>query len=128
VVDIDRATLDHRMRRYFDPKVTHEQMRVDCPCAMKDTKRFEAKKTREQLQSRGMHPGYLVRFVYRPFDLRWVYWEPETKLLGEKSPHYFPHVFTGNHWFTAAQKSRRDMDPPIITPLIGLLAFSGVER
>ena len=32
----------------------------------------------------------------RPFDNRWLYWESDTKLLREKSPHYKPHVFKGN--------------------------------
>ena len=26
---------------------------------------------------------------YRPFDTRWLYWEPETKLLDEKRSEYF---------------------------------------
>jgi hypothetical protein len=29
-------------------------------------------------------PAHIVRYTYRPFDLRWVYWDPDTKLLDEK--------------------------------------------
>lgn len=27
----------------------------------------------------------IIRHLYRPFDVRWLYWEPETKLIDEKS-------------------------------------------
>ena len=51
-----------------------------------------------------MLPQYLVRFEYRAFDRRWIYWEPETNLLGRKSPDFFPQVFEGNAFIEARQK------------------------
>ena len=54
-------------------------------------------------------------FCYRPLDARWVYWEPETKLLDEKRAEYFAHVCVGNAWFSAAQRTRRDFDAPLVT-------------
>jgi hypothetical protein len=36
--------------------------------------------------------------------VRWLYWEPETKLLDEKRSEYFPHVFAANLWVEARQK------------------------
>ncbi|WP_312915567.1 type ISP restriction/modification enzyme [Candidatus Competibacter phosphatis] len=41
----------------------------------------------------------IVRYAYRPFDIRWLYWEPETKLLDEKRSEYFPHIFDDNVFF-----------------------------
>lgn len=114
------------MKRYFDPAVSHQQMRVECSCAMKDTNRFDAASTRDYLRRRGIRPEFFVRFLYRPFDLRWVYWEPETKLLGEKSPHYFPHVFGGNVWLAACQQNRKGFDPAIVCR--PLAAMHVIER
>ena len=37
-----------------------------------------------------------MRFAYRPFDNRWLYWEKDAKLLDEKRADYRPHVFEGN--------------------------------
>ena len=54
-----------------------------------------------------MKAGNIVRYVYRPFDNRWLYWEPETKLLDEKRSDYRPHVFHGNIWITAAEAIRK---------------------
>ena len=48
-----------------------------------------------------------VRYAYRPFDNRWLYWEAETRLLDEKSPDYKPHVFKGNALDTGSQNENR---------------------
>lgn len=48
------------------------------------------------------------RYCYRPFDVRWLYWEPDTKLLDEKRAEYVPHVFEGNVWLEARQRQPMD--------------------
>ena len=53
-----------------------------------------------------------MRYAYRPFDTRWLYWEPETKLLNEKRPDYRPHIFPGNLWLSAAPHLRKNADEP----------------
>jgi hypothetical protein len=62
-----------------------------------------------------------VRYCYRPFDVRWLYWEPETKLLDEKRPEYFPHVFAGNIWLVSQQKTRREWSRPQVISSLGCL-------
>jgi hypothetical protein len=104
VVDIDRVRLEQRMRQYFDPAISHEDMRRIIPGAMTSTARFNAEATREQLREHGFRPENIVRYCYRPFDVRWLYWESETKLLDEKRAEYFPHVFPNNIWIEARQK------------------------
>ena len=49
----------------------------------------------------------LVRYVYRPFDNRWLYWEGETRLLGEKSADYKQEMFDGNLWLEIREKEAR---------------------
>ncbi len=104
VVDIDRERLLRRMEQYFDAKISHEEMRRIAPSAMKSTARFSAEAVRGHLVKRGLLPKNIVRYCYRPFDNRWLYWEPEAKLLDEKRAEYFPHVFDGNVWIEARQK------------------------
>ena len=66
---------------------------------MKTTARFDARAVRDALLKRGgPDEAVFVRFAYRPFDNRWLYWEAETKLLDEKRAEYRPHVFEGNRW------------------------------
>ena len=104
VIDFDRERLIGRMKQYFDANISHEQMKEICPRAMETNAQFNAKLTRERLINRGFLPAYLVRYCYRPFDLRWLYWEPQEGLLGRKSPDYFPQAFEGNVWIEARQK------------------------
>lgn len=119
VVDIDRDRLVKRMQQYFDPKINHNQMREISPSAMTSTGRFKAEEVRDQLVKREFLPNNIVRYCYRPFDVRWLYWEPETKLLDEKRIEYFPHVVAGNVWLSAGQRNRKeDFYQPQFTSLL----------
>ncbi|MBL8205282.1 MAG: N-6 DNA methylase, partial [Blastocatellia bacterium] len=119
VVDIDRERLLQRMQQYFDPKISHEDMKRIAPGVMEKGARFEAEKIRDYLRKRGFLPENIVRFSYRPFDVRWLYWEPETKLLDEKRSEYFPHVSEGNFWIAATQRVRKGFEPPLIAVKLG---------
>lgn len=107
VVDTDRERLVSRMRRYLDPTVPDEEIRRMCPAAMTSTARFDALATRRTLLARGFHEDQVVRYCYRPFDVRWLYWEPETKLLDRERSEYFPHVFDGNLCFVTTGRTRK---------------------
>jgi hypothetical protein len=88
---------------------------------MKDSGRFRPHEVREYLVERGFKPENIVRFYYRPMDVRWLYWESETKLLDEKRSSYFPHVFDGNRAFASQQKPRREWSMPQVMQSIGCI-------
>jgi hypothetical protein len=104
LVDVDRDRLVVRMRTYFDKSVSDEQIAASMPTLMRNRARFAAAATRRKLADRGFLPENVVRYCYRPFDNRWLYWEPETKLLDEKREDYFPHVRPDSLWLEARQK------------------------
>ena len=108
VVDIDRDRLEARMRRYFDPVVSDEDVRSEMPGAMESTARFNAPKVRKDLLKRGFLPDGIVPYCYRPFDIRWLYWEPETDLLDRKREEYVPHIVPENCWLSAGQRNRKE--------------------
>ncbi len=111
VVDIDRGRLEGRIKDYFDPSISDDQMAKSHPSSMDGTHASNARTTRATLIKRGFLSSYLVRYVYRPFDCRWIYWEPETKLLGRKSPDLFRHVRKGNFFIEARQRQvKADFD------------------
>lgn len=112
LVDIDREDLVRRMEAYFSPDVDNEDLEHVAPSLVQDASRFNAARVREYLVKRGFLRENVVAYAYRPFDVRWLYWEPETKLLDEKRSDYFPQVFDGNLWLVAAGKARRAWDPP----------------
>ncbi|MCS6840297.1 MAG: N-6 DNA methylase, partial [Roseiflexus sp.] len=104
LVDIDRERLIARMTKYFDPAISDDEIRKIAPALMHKTARFDPVATRRFLQQRGFRAERVRRYCYRPFDVRWIYWEPETKLLDEKRAEYVPHVFAGNVWIEARQR------------------------
>ena len=113
LVDTDLDRLKVRIGDYFDERLNHDEIARRYPGAMKATARFNARSVRDALLERGgpIDAGF-IRFAYRPFDNRWLYWEAETKLLDEKRADYRPHVFKGNMWLSAAQHLRKGEEEP----------------
>src|SRR5262249_28885840 len=70
VVDVDQERLMERMARYFNPAMSDEEMRRECPCAMTEGNRFPAAATRARLIKRGFLRSNIVCFSYRPLDDR----------------------------------------------------------
>ena len=109
LVDVDLDRLRARVRDYFDPDVNHEEIGRRYPGVMKSTARFDARETRSALIARGgPDEAGFVRFAYRPFDTRWLYWEKDTKLLDEKRADYRSHVFEGNLWIEAREREAKE--------------------
>lgn len=119
LVDIDRPQLEARIKHYFDPAIPNAEIAREMPSLMKKTGRFDPVQVRTTLLNRGLLSENIVMFAYRPFDVRWLYWEPETKLLDEKRPEYFPHVKDNNIWLTAVAHSRREWSQPGFVRVLG---------
>ena len=110
LVDVDLDRLRVRVTDYFNPNLSHEEIAQRYPKVMQKTARFDARAVRDTLLKRGgPNEAGFVRFAYRPFDNRWLYWEAETKLLDEKRADYWPHVFEGNLWLEARQRDTREI-------------------
>ena len=109
LVDTDLDRLKARIADYFDPALSHEEIARRHPAAMKATARFDARAVRAALLARGgPNEDGFVRFAYRPFDDRWLYWEADTKLLDEKRADYRPYVFEGNVWLEAREREAKE--------------------
>ncbi len=109
LVDIDLDRLKARVADYFNPNLSHEEIARRYPSAMRSTARFNAHAVRETLLARGgPNEDGFVRYAYRPFDNRWLYWEADTKLLDEKRTDYRPHVFEGNLWLEAREREAKE--------------------
>ncbi len=122
LVDIDRESLEGRVKDYFDSSLSHDQVTRQYPTVMREMQRFPARKVRDALLARGKpHADGVTRYAYRPFDARWLYWDPDTKLLDEKRERYRPHVFAGNVAIVSQQKPRREWSPPQVISPIGCL-------
>jgi hypothetical protein len=118
VTDISIQKLENRMRNYLNPEVSHSEMDTLVPGTMIDSKRFRATEVRAALQSRGFRQWQILPLAYRPYDSRWLYWEPTTKLLDEKREEYVKQYRAEVPVMYLAQKNRKAFDPPGITHLL----------
>ena len=111
LIDIDLDRLRARIDDYFNPRVSNAQIAQKYPAAMRNlsgSRDSDASAVRDMLLQRGRpnETGF-VRCAYRPFDIRWLYWEAEGGLLDRPRPNYEENVFTGNFWLSAAQHLRQ---------------------
>ena len=108
LVDVDLDRLKRRVADYFNTDLSHEDIIRRYPGVMKSTARFNARAVRDALLKRGdLAEDGFVRYAYRPFDNRWLYWDADTKLLDEKRTDYKPHVFERNSWLEMREKEAR---------------------
>ena len=111
LVDVDLDRLKARVAEYFNSGISHEEIARRCPVAMKSSSGFtvpDARAVREALLIRGgPNPEGFVRYVYRPFDTRWLYWDTGKGLLGRPVPNYKPHIFDTNLWLEIREKEAR---------------------
>ncbi len=118
LVDIDRERLEARMKCYLDRELSDEEMAAIVPCSMESTAQFDSTSARRFLRDRGFRPAnehrytfrpwQIIRYTYRPFDLRWLYWEPETNLLDRGRPEYFRQVSGSRLWVEIRQREASD--------------------
>ncbi len=128
LVDVDLDRLRARVGDYFDPNVSHEEMARRYPGVMKTTAGFNARKVRDALLARGgPDDAGFIRFAYRPFDTRWLYWEADGSLLDRPRPDYRSHVFEGNLWLSEVPRLRRDAVEPQAVVTSDLAALHLIE-
>ena len=121
VVDIDRDRLEARMKKYFDPTISDEEFAGEIPEAMEDGYMYPAKQIRAILKERGFRPWEILRYCYRPFDTRWIYWEPETSLLRRKVEEYVGRTMFPSECLVTQQKSRGESSAPLLITQVGCL-------
>ena len=113
LVDIDLDRLQARVADYFDASLSHDRIAQCYPVVMRAASRFVGQDVREDLLRRGgPNESGFVRYAYRPFDIRWLYWEPDTELIHFPVVALSPHLFDGNSWLVSQPKPRREWSPP----------------
>ena len=122
LVDIDRDALEKRIARYFDPKVSDADLAKAYPTVAKVQGGFDGPKVRGKLLARHaeedaraakndeppIRAGWMTRYAYRPFDVRWLYWDPDEKLLDRERADYLSQVADDEPALSAQQKPRGD--------------------
>lgn len=147
LVDINREALVDRVAEYYDPTHSDEIIATRYPIIMKDVPRYNARAIRRELllyreaelqlacqsdsgyprerYQRNMTQADTEPYYYRPFDLRWLYYEHNTKLLDERRKDYWDaHQRVPS--MISAQANRKTYDPPAVTR--SLASYHVIER
>jgi hypothetical protein len=126
LVAIDREALAARVDAYFDEATEDGAIKARYPCVMAASGRFDPLLTRRELLARGIKSENIILYAYRPFDLRWAYWDPDTKLLDEKRADYWESRVDGKYELVIPRAQRKEWSPPMVTSsLLDLNAMDG---
>ena len=129
LVDIDLDRLKTRITDYFNPALSNEEIARRHPIAMQPVPRFDPHAVRAALLARGgPKETDFIRYAYRPFDNRWLYWEAETKLLDEKRTDYHPHISPGNMWLSSSHRIRKGEAEPQTAFTRHIASYHLIER
>ena len=129
LVDIDLDRLKTRITDYFNPALSNEEIARRYPIAMQPVPRFDPNAVHAALLARGgPEETAFIRYAYRPFDNRWLYWEAETKLLNEKRTDYHPHIFPGNMWLSSSHRIRKGESEPQTAFTRHIASYHLIER
>lgn len=98
--------MEKRIASYLDAKFTDTALAKTYPALANSTERYDPKATRKAILDRDHQTGRIVRYAYRPFDVRWLYWDADTKLVDEKRPEFMVNTAFENRFLTAGIRNR----------------------
>ena len=118
VTDYDKDRLAQRMDDYFNPDIPWDDLVDRHPGFAVSQARYDGPAVRKALlkrnreaNTRGHDPARLVRCLWRPLDYRWLYWEPDHKLLNETRRSLIPYWDTPGQVCIVATQTRRRSTP-----------------
>lgn len=92
VLAYDRDELRDRMQDYWNPDLEWEEVVARHPGFGVERARYNGPRTRIRLLEDSLfRPERIVRYLHRPMDPRWLYWEPAHKLLNEARRELMPY-------------------------------------
>ena len=113
LVDIDLDRLKERVRDYFSPELSHEEIARLYPAAMMKLTRIQnircAQSVRGALLARGgpNEAGFVPTLISSISTTAGSIGKADRRLLTAPSPDYWAHVFEGNVWLSSAQHLRK---------------------
>jgi Type ISP C-terminal specificity domain len=122
LIDIDRIALEKRMRDYYDPNVSWDELKALKTGLTEDAARFNAKKAREKVtDAEDFQPDHLCRYALRPFDTRFCYFSSERPLWNEPRPTLWQQCWKGNTFLMSRPGGVASPEgfPLFYTPLLG---------
>ena len=92
-VAFDRKTVVHHVEDFFNTALSDNE--VSQRYGLGDNSGWDFAQKRRQLRGSALQAKLLIPYFYRPFDLRYIYYDPN--LLKRPSPAIMPHLVDGTN-------------------------------
>lgn len=113
LMSTDKAMLASRMRSYFDATVSDETIKKLYPSLMMTGNRIIGTEARKKILGEfQFDESRIVRYPFKPFDVRWCYLENLRPLFSEPSPQLLRQRFPNNAFFITRDTADKDIEGP----------------
>jgi hypothetical protein len=113
LISTEKATLVSRLSAYFDKVVTNEQIAKIYPSLMMTGNRIVGPDARAKILGEfSFDESRIVRYPFKPYDVRWCYLENLRPLFSEPSPQLLQQRFEGNAFFLTRDTADKDVEGP----------------
>jgi hypothetical protein len=122
LIDIDRAALEKRLRDYYDPNVSWDELKALKSGLTEDAAGFAAQKVRPKVKAEeDFEPTHIRRYALRPFETRWCYFSDVSPLWNRSRPTLWQQCWKGNTFLMSrpAGVASPEGFPLFYTPLLG---------
>ncbi len=121
LLDIDKSSLEKRIKMYYDTSITWEELKTLKTGLTEDASGFEAKKVRLKVQkSEGFQQNNIIRYLLRPFEVRWCYYSKISPLWNRSRPDLWSQCWEGNSFLISRFKSAKTSEGSPFYFAIGL--------
>ena len=115
LIDIDRPALAARMRTYFDTNIDWAAFELMRHPLAKDAARYNAKKARAHSLAVGsFYDRQIVRYIVRPFDVRYAYFTEIRPVWNEPRPQLWTQFSGGNAFLMSRPSGVADPEGPAV--------------
>ena len=121
LISHEKELLAKRIESYFDAAVTDEEVRAIYPSLMMTGNRIVGPEARMKiLREHSFNEDSIVRYPFKPFDVRWCYLENLRPLFSEPSPQLLNQRFPGNRFFITRDTADKEPEGPpfLLSPLV----------
>ena len=121
LISIEKKPLVSRMVAYFDESVSDSEVAQIYPSLMMTGNRIVGPEARKKVLSEFSYDeSQIVRYPFKPYDIRWCYLENLRPLFSEPSPQLLEQRFKGNSFFITRDTADKDIEgsPFYFSPLV----------
>jgi predicted helicase len=106
LVDLDKQVLSRRISDMVNPQLDDDLFKLTYE--LKDGKYWNTKREREKVRNNSNYKTQFLPYLYRPFDVRWIFYQPNLIEIGRggASKDLMRHFMEGDNLGLGIKRSR----------------------